>query len=155
LGFALFEWYQSGELTCDRGGYLACQDFTASCTALMKLAGWSEKYVNEMNLEEFIAQAQEYEDVDSDVFGTTQKIILSMGASTHPFAVSRVSQLLKFDKNGLYSDILQRKTEVTNSESSQEPPKPNEPPVPVGEAAKEAIDSAKKLGGSLLSKFRQ
>jgi len=155
LNVALVEWYQSGELTCDRGGYLACQNFTASCTALMKLAGWSEKYVNEMNLEEFMAQAREYEDLDSDAFDTTKKIMLSMEKSTHPFAVSRISQLLEFDKNGLYSDILQRKTEVTSSESSQEPSKPDEPPVPVGKATKDAVDSLKKLGGSMFSKFKQ
>ena len=155
LKYALFEWYRAGELTCDRGGYLVCQNFTACCRALMKLAGWSAKYVNEMNLDEFMAQAREYEEVGSDTFGTIQKIILSIGASTHPFAVSRVSELLKFDEDGTYLDILQRKTEIIASEISQNPVVPPTPPVPVGEAAQEALDSVKKLGGSLLSRFRQ
>lgn len=151
LNYALFSWYRAGELTCDRGGYLACQNFGASCKALMKLAGWSAKHVNEMDIGEFMAQAREYEDAGAETFGAVQKLILSFSATTHPFAVERVSELLKFHEGGAYLDVLQRKTEIAAGQNLKEPA---EPPVPVGEAAKEALKSVKKLGGSLVSKFR-
>ena len=41
LNYALFKWYQSGELSCDRGGLLACQNIDAALRALTKLGGHS------------------------------------------------------------------------------------------------------------------
>ncbi|SHN52090.1 M48 family metallopeptidase [Desulfovibrio litoralis] len=108
LNYAYFEWYRAAEYSCDRGGYLACQNFTASCTALMKLAGSSQRYVNELNLEEFIEQSRNFESVSSQGLGLVQKIILSNGRS-HPWSVSRVHELVKFNDSGEYTNILERK----------------------------------------------
>lgn len=110
LNYAYYEWSRAAELSSDRGGYLACQNFTASCKALMKLAGSSKRYIDELNLDEFIAQSKEFAGMDSSALGVVQKIILSYGKS-HPWSVSRVSELIKFNEEGLYSDILERKTE--------------------------------------------
>jgi len=107
LNYAYFEWSRAAEYTCDRGGYLACQNFTASCTALMKLAGASKKYVDELNLDEFIEQSRNFKEIDSSALGVIQKIIISCGPS-RPWSVSRVGELLKFNDSGEYFDILQR-----------------------------------------------
>ncbi|MDL2306597.1 M48 family metallopeptidase [Desulfovibrio sp. OttesenSCG-928-C06] len=109
LNYAYYEWYRAAELSCDRGGLLACQNFTASCKALMKLAGSSQRYVNELNLDEFIAQSRDFQEDSSGGLGMIQKIILSNGRS-HPWAVSRVHELIKFNESGAYDDILARKT---------------------------------------------
>ena len=149
LNYALFEWYQAGELTCDRGGYLACQDFKASCKALMKLAGSSQRYIDELNLDEFINQAKNFDDGNTGALGNVQKIILSYIAATHPYTVSRVHQLLKFENDGLYSNILQRK--------------PFEPPAPAPDAekqsasdtAQEALEKTKNFAGNMFSKLKK
>lgn len=107
LNYAYYEWSRASELTCDRGGLLACQDFKASCTALMKLAGSSKRYVDELNLDEFIEQSREFKGMDASALGMIQKIILSYGRS-HPWAVSRVGELIKFNESGRYDDILRR-----------------------------------------------
>ena len=108
LNYAYYEWFRAAELSCDRGGYLACQNFTASCKALMKLAGSSQRYVNELNLDEFIVQSKDFQDESSGSLGMVQKIILSNGRS-HPWSVSRVHELIKFNDNGMYADVLARK----------------------------------------------
>ena len=150
LNYALFEWYQAGELTCDRGGYLACQDFKASCGALMKLAGSSQRYIKELSLDEFLNQAQNFEDTNSGALGNVQKIILSYIAATHPYTVSRVRELMKFDKDGLYSNIMQRK--------------PFEQPAPAdsgkkkgsaSDSAQEALDKTKNIAGNMFSKLKK
>jgi NADH pyrophosphatase NudC (nudix superfamily) len=109
IRYAYFQWERAGEFSCDRGGYLACQNFNASCMALMKLAGLSKRHIQELNLEEFIKQGKDFKDVDTIAFGKIQKIILSY--SSHPWAVSRVSELIKFNESGQYYNVLQRKTE--------------------------------------------
>ncbi|MDR2901608.1 MAG: M48 family metallopeptidase [Lactobacillales bacterium] len=107
INYAYYEWYRAAELTCDRGGLLACQDFKASCSALMKLAGGNMRFAKELNLDEFIAQSKTFQEAGSDNMGKLQKIILSNGRS-HPWAVSRVHELIKFKDSGLYDQVLAR-----------------------------------------------
>lgn len=109
LNYAYYEWFRAAEYSCDRGGYLACQNFTASCKGLMKLAGTSRQYIDELNLDEFIQQSREFKELDSSALGVMQKIILSYGRS-HPWSVSRVSELIKFHDSGTYGDVLERRT---------------------------------------------
>lgn len=115
LNYAYYEWSRAAEFSCDRGGYLACQDLNVACKALMKLAGASKRYVDELNLDEFIAQSRDFKELDLSALGMVQKIILSYGR-THPWSVSRVSELIKFADNGEYTDVIQRKTRRDPSE---------------------------------------
>lgn len=108
LNYAYYEWFRAAELSCDRGGYLACQNFKASCSALMKLAGSSHRYMKELNLDEFINQSRDFQEAGTEALGKIQKIILSQGRS-HPWSVSRVHELIKFNDSGLYKDVLERK----------------------------------------------
>jgi Zn-dependent protease with chaperone function len=110
LNYAYSQWVRAGEFTSDRGGYLACQDFTVSCSALMKLAGYSKRFAHTLSLGEFIEQGRAFETLDTDALGKIQKIILSY-SQTHPWTVSRVHELIGFNESGNYSTILQRKSE--------------------------------------------
>jgi len=121
LNYALYQWIRASEYTCDRGGYLACQNFEASCRALMKLSGYSRKYANEANLEEFFVQAQDFSDENETALGKIQQILLSFG-QTHPWGVLRVRELMKFRDEGLYDKILRREVKLLEPppESQQE-----------------------------------
>ena len=147
LNYAYFEWYRAAEYSCDRGGYLACQNFKASCTALMKLAGSSQRFVDELNLEEFIEQSRNFEQVSSEGLGLVQKIILSNGRS-HPWSVSRVGELIKFNESGEYTNVLERKTLRKELPASATPALDT---TSATDKAKEAADKAKDAAKGALS----
>jgi len=141
LNYAYFEWSRAAEFSCDRGGYLACQDFGASCKALMKLAGASKRYINELNLKEFIAQARDFKDMDSSALGVIQKVILSYGRS-HPWSVSRVNELINFYQTGGYNDVLHRKTLRDPAEIAAMPETAYTTTPSIADSATEAFDKA-------------
>jgi len=110
---ALGAWSRASEYTCDRGGYLACQNYEASCTALMKLAGYSRRFAHELSVDEFMKQAREFSGIDANAIGKITKLYvdyLSVERS-HPWDVDRARALMEFNDSGEYSQVLQRKTE--------------------------------------------
>jgi len=119
LNYAFYQWMRASEYTCDRGGFLACQNFEASCRALMKLAGYSKTYANELSLEEFFAQTEAFDDVNETALGKIQQILLSFG-QTHPWTVLRTRELKKFKDAGDYDKILRREMQIP------EPPQPSQ-----------------------------
>ena len=86
---ALLEWSRKAEFSCDRAGLLAVQDPEVVMNGLMKMAGGGD--TEEMNLQAFIQQAEEYRE-GGDVADQVFKILNLLGA-THPFPVLRVSEL--------------------------------------------------------------
>ncbi|MDR1968659.1 MAG: M48 family metallopeptidase [Burkholderiaceae bacterium] len=122
LNYALYQWMRAAEYSSDRGGFLACQNFEASCRALMKLSGYSRKYADEINLEEFFVQAQAFQEENEAALGKVQQILLSFG-QTHPWGVLRVRELMKFRDNGDYDKILRREATLLPDAS---PPAPKE-----------------------------
>ncbi|MDR2710497.1 MAG: M48 family metallopeptidase [Burkholderiales bacterium] len=107
LNYAFYQWMRAAEYSCDRGGFLASQNFDASCRALMKLAGYSKTYANELSLEEFFVQAKSFDDLNETSLGKVQQVLLSFG-QTHPWSVLRVRELMKFKDGGDYDAILRR-----------------------------------------------
>ena len=98
----LLEWSRKSELSCDRAGLLATQDPTVMMGALMRIAGGSRG--EELDLDEFIAQSDEYRD-DKDTIAGIYKVLAALG-STHPFAVVRVAELREWIDSGDYERIL-------------------------------------------------
>jgi len=99
---ALLEWSRKAELTADRAGLLGVQDPTVVLTTMMKMAGGP--FPDEMNLDAFIRQADEYRE-GGDVADQVFKILNLMG-TTHPFWVLRVSELRDWIDKGAYDKIL-------------------------------------------------
>ncbi|MEH0155539.1 M48 family metallopeptidase [Limibacter armeniacum] len=99
---ALREWDRKSELSADRAGLLVVQDPEVSINLLMKLAGGN--HLEEMNLGEFIKQAEEYENANS-VSDSFHKI-MNVVDKSHPFPVSRLNELLKWVQRGEYDSIL-------------------------------------------------
>lgn len=99
---ALLEWSRKGELTADRAGLLVVQNPEVSTTTLMKLAGG--KHLEEMSLEEFSKQAEEY-DAGGDVLDGIYKVLNLLG-QTHPFPSLRLKALTEWTADGSYERIL-------------------------------------------------
>jgi len=100
--FGLLEWSRKAELSSDRAGLLVSQDLDVSHRVDMKLAGG--RHTEEMSIEEFKKQAQEYED-GGDLLDGVLKLVLVMGRS-HPFPVLRVVELERWVESGDYQKIL-------------------------------------------------
>jgi hypothetical protein len=99
---ALCEWDRKSELTADRAELLATQDPVPSFQVLMKMAGAED--LSQVNLNEFFAQAQEYENQKSLLDGV-HKILNQLWAS-HPFPVIRLQELKTWESSGYYQTIL-------------------------------------------------
>ena len=99
---ALREWDRKSELSADRAGLLVVQNPEISKTVLMKLAGG--KHLDEMDLQEFHKQAEEYES-GGDVLDGIYKILNVLGQS-HPFPVLRLKSIDDWANDGSYQTIL-------------------------------------------------
>ena len=98
----LLEWYRAVELTCDRAATLAVRDPQIVCRTLMVLAGAMP--ADRLNLDAFMAQAMEYESWD-DPTDRVRRFFHEIG-QTHPYAVKRVSEVLKWVQAGEYDRIV-------------------------------------------------
>jgi Zn-dependent protease with chaperone function len=98
----LLEWYRKSEISCDRAGLLACQLPDAGMRTMMRLAGGGTD--EEMNLGEFLVQADEYRGSKGPVDEILK--VLNTIYSTHPFLVLRAAQLRDWLESGEYDRIV-------------------------------------------------
>ncbi|MFD5319651.1 M48 family metallopeptidase [Streptomyces sp. NPDC127098] len=99
---ALREWFRKSELSADRAGLLVGQDEEVSLRALMKLAGGN--HLHEMNVEAFLAQAEEYE-AGGDLRDSVLKI-LNVLPRSHPFAAVRAAELRRWARGRDFQRIM-------------------------------------------------
>src|SRR5581483_1817395 len=64
LAAALYDWSRKSELTADRAELLVAQDPQISMRLHMKLAGGTKSVYAQMDEQEFLRQADHYEDLD-------------------------------------------------------------------------------------------
>lgn len=110
----LLEWSRAAELSCDRAQALVVRDPQIVCRGLMALAGGMR--ADQLNLDAFLVQAREYEDWD-DPSDRVRRFFYEIN-STHPYAVRRVSEIMRWVQSGEY-DRIQRGDYVRRG---QEPP---------------------------------
>ena len=99
---ALLEWYRKSELSSDRAGLLGVQDPEVAMRTMLKMAGGGD--AEELDLQEFIQQAEEYRG-SGDVADQVYKV-LNLMWTTHPFFVLRVSEMRDWIESGTYDRIL-------------------------------------------------
>jgi Zn-dependent protease with chaperone function len=107
LQSALYEWLRSAELSCDRAALLVSQDVNVVASVFMKLSGGPTNKVDEMNVDAYIEQAENF-NVEAKKLGAR---IVSLGADqvmSHPVPVVRVQELVKWSKSGEYVGLLRR-----------------------------------------------
>ncbi|MBX2840174.1 MAG: M48 family metallopeptidase [Flammeovirgaceae bacterium] len=99
---ALKEWDRKSELSADRAALLTTQEPDVSIQMLMKMAGG--KQIEEMDLGEFIAQAEEYNNSNS-MMEAVYKFLNTLGLS-HPMPVMRLLELMNWVRSGDYDNLL-------------------------------------------------
>lgn len=146
---ALLEWDRKSELTADRAELLVVQDPEVAVSMHMKLAGG--KNTKEMNLGEFIKQAEEYESKSSmvDNFYKVSNLLWQ----SHPFGVLRVNELIKWVQSGEYETILRGNYPTEETEFKEAADKATDEYAqsfrdtvkPVTESFEQAQDKAKEI----------
>lgn len=111
LEIALLNWKRMSEFTADRAGLLASQNADAAIGAMMKIAGLPLKRYDSLNTEDFIAQAREFEALDTDKLNKFAKALSVMG-QTHPWTVMRANQFLAWIDAGGYQRVLDAPAET-------------------------------------------
>jgi len=107
LQFALYYWNRMSEFTADRAGLLCCQNPTAAIKSFIKMAGMPLSRYQNINIESFIAQAQDFKMLDYNGINKTIKLI-SIADESHPWTVMRAAQLIEWLKSGEPKQILTR-----------------------------------------------
>ena len=107
---AFFEWKRKAELSADRAALLVMDELEPVLQSMMYLAGGSNRYANELSLQEFIRQSQRYQDLDQDGLNQVYKFFLYNNFpqdifQTHPFTVERVSYLQTWANSEDYRQI--------------------------------------------------
>jgi Zn-dependent protease with chaperone function len=102
IRLALMEWYRAAELSCDRAATLVNRSPMTTCQTLMVIAGGQAS--RRLSLDAFVAQAAEYEDWEPGWEKLSRFRIELL--QTHPFAVRRVSEILKWVRSGEYDRII-------------------------------------------------
>lgn len=120
LQVALANWYRMAELSCDRAALLAVQDPQLCITTLMKLSGTAALADGEADTEEFLAQAAEYDAMDSDGLNKLYKILLTVG-TTHPYTAVRAREVRDWAGTDEYRRILAGDYERRAAEEAEQP----------------------------------
>ena len=110
LILAFYEWMRKAELSADRAAFLVTDDLQPVMLAMMKLAGGSVRHSNECSLEEFLRQAERYQQLDQDSLNQMYKFLLYNNIAqnvflSHPFTVERVHYLQEWSKSADYRQI--------------------------------------------------
>jgi Zn-dependent protease with chaperone function len=98
----LLEWSRAAELSCDRAATLVVRDPQIFCRLEMVLT--SGMPPDKLNLDAFMAQAMEYENWDAPS-DRIRRFFAETGR-THPYAVRRVSEVMKWVQSGEYDRII-------------------------------------------------
>jgi Zn-dependent protease with chaperone function len=128
IELALFEWYRKSELSSDRAGLLSVQDPNAAMMTELKLAGGKPKALSEgledpnvetdeINLDEFLVQADEYETGGNAIDSVFK--FLNVAFRTHPFHTVRVAELHRWVRSGEYFRVIEGDYPRRGSEDSR------------------------------------
>jgi len=98
---ALLEWFRAAELSADRAATLVNRDPLTTCRTLMVLGAGLPS--SRLNLDTFVRQGQEYRDVEG--WDRLSRMVSELNR-THPHAVKRVHELMKWVQAGDYDRIV-------------------------------------------------
>lgn len=108
LLYAFYEWRRKAELSADRAALLATDSLDTVTKTLMIVAGGSQNYAHELDMTEFIRQAERYQELDRDELNQVYKFLLYNGPQTmtsHPFAVERLHYIRQWAQSADYQRI--------------------------------------------------
>lgn len=106
LAVALYDWSRKSELTADRAELLVTQNLDACIRTHMKLAGGSWSIYEQMDHDEFLRQADNYEDFDYSTLNKLYKLFNELWL-THPLPVYRAKEIKAWSEGKQYKEIME------------------------------------------------
>jgi len=105
LEATLLEWYRKSEFTSDRAALLVTQDPNVMLSLMMKFAGATLFQRNQMDAQEFLKQADLYEEVDANILDRIYKTLL-VAPVNHPLTIVRAREIINWSESREYKNIL-------------------------------------------------
>src|SRR5260370_495979 len=90
---ALLEWDRKSEFSADGAGLLVVQDPKIMLSLMMKLAGGTLFQRDQMDVHEFLKQADLYEEVDANLLDRIYKLFM-VGSVSHPLTIVRAREIM-------------------------------------------------------------
>ena len=118
LKYALFDWFRKSELSADRAGLLVSQDPAVSASILLKLAAGSTGATHKLDLQEFLKQADDFDDMGTSILDAFYTFEMTR-FQTHPFPALRAREIKRWGESDEYRYILQgdyARTETSGAE---------------------------------------
>ncbi len=106
IQMALLEWARKAEFTADRASVLVTQNPEAMFSALFKVVGGSPKIFEQMDREEFLKQADEFERTDTTQLDKFYRLVVESGME-HPIPVIRSREVLRYGETDEYKAIIE------------------------------------------------
>ena len=101
---ALYYWYRKSELSCDRASAIVTSPQVVAA-AMARLSGGPKSITADINLDEWIRQADQYDQIYNDgLWNKSLQIYVTMSL-THPFSAVRVREILKWGATEHYQRI--------------------------------------------------
>lgn len=105
---SLMRWVRAAELTCDRAALLVAKDPRVVVSVLMKLAGGSSKFANELNVESFLKQARSYDEATTASPLGWYLRNAQTRALSHPLPALRAREIDRWASSAEYRALLNR-----------------------------------------------
>ena len=115
LQIPLFDWYRKSELSADRAALLATQNLEIVQKCILLLAGGASRISSELNLSEFLKQAEEFQiklkaqregDIYKQVGFLSSGFMLQHAMSTHPWPAVRLQEINKWRLSKQYELLI-------------------------------------------------
>lgn len=105
LQIAMYDWSRKAELTADRAELLVTQDVETCIRINMKLAGGSNTVYAQTDHDEFLRQADHYEEIDHTTLNKIYKLMNEVWL-THPVPVYRAKEIKLWSETKQYKEIM-------------------------------------------------
>lgn len=115
LRIALYDWYRKSELTADRAELLVAQDVNICMNVHMKLSAGSKTIFDQMDHQEFLKQADSYEDMDYSTLNKVYKLLQELFLS-HPLPVYRIREIKHWAESKAFKEILEGRYPTTEQD---------------------------------------
>jgi Zn-dependent protease with chaperone function len=102
---ALLEWDRMAEFTADRAAALVAQDSQVMLSLMMKLAGGTLFQRDQMDANEFLKQADLYEQVDANLLDRMYKLLIVTPVN-HPLIIVRARESVNWSESAEFENIL-------------------------------------------------
>lgn len=114
LAVALFEWSRKSELSADRAELLVVQDVNVCLNLDMKLAAGSKRVFEQIDHNEFLRQAETYEDLDYSTINKVYKFMQELWLD-HPIPVFRAREIKQWSESKQFKEIMAGRYPTTDA----------------------------------------